>query len=642
MKQIKYIILLVLSLNSIFLLAQKKNMLKGDEYFTKRMYKEAIESYKLALNEKIVFNKFEITKRVAQTYKMLFDYQNATEWYEKLSNFTDKNEPQYTFDYALLLCNMEKYEAAKPIFKKYFDAISKPENYKLYEENCNWALANKDKQQNVKIFKTNIETGTRSLGVAFYNDGVVYAKPQASEFDVKTVYYDLASAKKMDTAKFDVPIVLKGETNRSFYEASPSFSANNLKLYYTGNATEIVKYTDRKAKRKNIQISNDGVNILKVYQASNKSGNWMLDKDLSFNSKEYDCAFPHITKDGNRLYFVSNMPGGFGGFDVYVANKLTDSTWTTPKNLGAQINSALDEMYPYEDNDTLYYSSKGKQGFGGADIFKSYIKNGVYSTPDNLGKPYNSSKDDFSYIVNNKERIGYFSSNREGNNGYDHIFEFYIPELPDTINGYALNKITTKPIDGLEVKLNKVNANGVPELVEQFLTDNNGHVQLILEKHVEFKVTFYHPGFDSQTFEIPAENRADVVAKFGQLMFMPILKKNDVIKIDNIYFDYNKASIKEESYPAVDVIAEYLKSNVNIRVELSAHTDSRGGDAYNLKLSDGRAKSVVEYLVKHGIEKSRLVPKGYGETKLVNQCGNNVKCTEEEHQQNRRVELKVL
>ena len=642
MKVYKYIIILIVALNSGQLLAQKDNMVKGDEYFNKRMYKEAIESYKLALNEKIVFNKYEMTKRVAQTYKMLFDYQNATEWYERLVAIEDRIEPKFIFDYALLLCNVEKYEDAKPVFKKYFDAVGKPDSYSKYEQSCNWAISNANKLQDVRIYKTNIETGSRSLGIAFYNDGVVYAKPQAQDFDLKTVYYDLAFSKKIDTAKFDVPIILQGETNHSFYEGSPSFSVDNNKLYYTGNSTELTKYNDRKAKRKNIQISSEGVNILKVYQADKKNGNWMKGAELTFNSKEYDCAFPSLSKDGKRLYFVSNMSGGFGGFDVYLVNKISDSTWSEPINLGAEINSEFDEMYPFEDNDTLYFSSKGREGFGGADIYKSYIKNGKYSKAENLGKPYNSSKDDFSFIVNNNDRMGYLSSNREGNNGYDHIFEFYFPEQPDTINGLALNKITTKPIAGLEVKLHKVNAEGIPELIETFSTNSDGKVQLILEKHVEFYVTFYHPGFDAQTFEIPAENRADVVAKFGQLMFMPIPKKNDVIKIDNIYFDYNKASVKEESFSVMDVIVEYLKTNSTISVELSAHTDSRGSDAYNLKLSAGRAKSVVEYLVKKGIEKSRLVPKGYGETKLVNKCSNNVKCSEDEHQENRRVELKVL
>ncbi len=622
--------------------AQKENLEKGDYYFNKRMYKEAIQSYKMALDEKIVFDKYKMTKRIAQTYKMLFEYEHAREWYEKLVKFTDKNEPKHLFDYGLLLCNLEQYDEAKLNFKAYFDAINQPDKYKYYEEICDWAILNKDKVASVNIYKSNIETGGRRFGVAFYKDGLVYSKPQKNGFDTKTVYYDLAYAKRIDTASFDTTMVLNGETNHSFYEGTPNFSSDYKTLYYSGNASEVVKYRDRKVKNKKISLSSAGVNILNVYEAKLTNGIWKNSESLSINNNEYDCVFPYMSEDGTQLFFASNMPNGFGGYDLYVSKLQADSTWGEPINLGANINSELDEMYPYINEDTLYFSSKGKKGFGGADIFKSYISNQGYSTAENLGKPYNSSKDDFSFIINNKQRKGYFSSNREGDNGYDYIYEFYIPELPDTINGLALNKITSKPIQGLEVKLNKVDSNGVPRLEDEFLTSAKGKVQLILPKHIEYIVTFYHPGFDPQTFEIPAENREDVVAQFGQLMFMPIPKKNDVIKIDNIYFDYNKSTIKKESFPVLDAIVEYLNVNSTIYVELSAHTDSRGSDSYNMNLSKKRAKSVVDYLLEKGISKSRLTPKGYGETRLVNKCGNNVKCSEEEHQQNRRVELKVL
>lgn len=643
MKKLKYILPLILLFTFSFsVIAQKGNLEKGDYYFNKRMYKEAIESYKLALEEKIVFDKYKMTKRVAQTYKMLFDYENATIWYEKLAQFTDKREPQYVFDYAQLLCNVEKYGEAKKYFKQYFDSIKQPEKFTIYEQGCDWAIENQSKFKKINVYKTNIETGSRSFGIAYFMDGLVYSKHQAEEFLNKTVYYDLAYTKRKDTAVFDSSLVLKGDLNYSFYEGTPSFSNDNKKLFYSGNSSEVVTYRDKKIKRKKIPLSSTGVNILHIYEANYLNGEWIKKGALSINNKEYDCVFPHISKNGKQLYFASNMPGGMGGYDLYITNKVSDSTWSEPKNLGASINSVLDEMYPYIDNDTLYFSSKGKKGFGGADIYKSYLVNGEYVEAENLGKPYNSSKDDFSFIIKNDERSGYFSSNREGDNGYDYIYEFHMPESPDTINGFAINKITTKPIKGLKVELNKVDSNGVQKLENEFITDLNGNVQLILPKHIEYVVAFHHPGFDSQTFDIPAENRGDVIAKFGFMAFLPIPKKDEVIKIDNIYFDYNKSTIKKESYPVLDAIVEYLNVNSKINVELSAHTDSRGSDSYNMSLSKKRANSVVEYLLNKGILKSRLTPKGYGETRLVNKCSNNIKCTEEEHQQNRRVELKVL
>jgi len=621
---------------------QKKHLDKGDEFFKKRMYIEAIDEYKLALEEKMVFSKYKMTKRIAQTYKMLFDYESATKWYGKLSQFTDEAEPQYIFDYALLLCNLEQYEQAKEKFTLYFDAIGKPEENKNYQEICDWAIQNKDKTANVSVIKTTIETGGRSMGLDFYKDGVVYSKPQSNEFSVKTVYYDLAYTKRLDTAIFDSSVVLSGDLNNSFYEGTPSFNKDQSKLFYTGNATEVTKYRDKKVKRKGIQLSKEGLNILHIYSSKKEGESWQKGKSIAINSKDYDCVFPYLSKDGKRLYFASNMPGGYGGFDLYYSDAKGDSSWNTPVNLGANINSALDEMYPYIDSDTLYYSSKGKKGFGGADIFKAAINGNTFARAENLGKPYNSSKDDFSFIINNKERFGYLSSNREGVHGYDNIYEFNIPELPDTIRGLAINKITEDPIEGLLVKLHELDAKGVPSLIEEYSTNDDGKVELVLKKHMAYLVTFFHPGFDAQTFEIPAEDRVDIVAKFGLLVFMPIPKKNEIIKIDNIYFDYNKATIKESSFPALDVIAEYLTKNSDIKVEMSAHTDSRGSASYNLKLSDKRAKSVVSHLIKKGIGKSRLIGKGYGEKRLVNKCADKVKCSEEEHQENRRVEMKVL
>jgi outer membrane protein OmpA-like peptidoglycan-associated protein len=640
--RVQNIILISFLLLTSLTFGQRASKEKGDKYFEKRMYLEAIQEYEKALQEKMVFDKFKMTKRIALTYKMLFDYEKADEWYAKLTEFRDEQENIHLFNHGLILCNLEKYEDAKLKFKSYFNLINDSSKYSYYEQMCDWAIKNKDRLGKVKISKTNIETGGRSLGLDFYENGIVYARPQSDEFKEKTVYYDLAYSIKRDTAVFDSAVSLAGDLSHSFYEGTPSFNTDGKVLYYSGNASEVTKFRTKKLAKKDIKLRKDGLNILHIYKSEKKDGRWSTGKSQSMNSVEFDCVFPFYDEEKQRLYYASNMEGGYGGYDLYYVKKETDSTWGKPVNLGEHINSELDEMYPYLDNDTLYYSSKGLKGFGGADIYKSFVGTNKFGEPKNMGKPYNSSKDDFSFVVNNEQRYGYFSSNREGNRGYDYIYEFITSEEPDTINGIAINKITENPIAELEVKLHRMNKKGVPELEQQFLTNTDGKVQLILDKHVEYLVTFYHAGFDSQTFEIPAENREDVVAKFGMLLFMPIPKKNDVIKIDNIYFDYNKSSIKEESFPVLDVIVEYLNKNNTIRVELSAHTDSRGSDSYNLNLSSRRAASVVKHLIGKGIAKSRLVPKGYGEKKLVNKCANRVKCTEQEHQENRRVELKVL
>ena len=643
MKNIQYVFILFAFAFISPVKAQRTHLEQGDDYFQKRYYVEAIQEYQLALNEKVVVKKYYMTERVAATYRMLFDYENAAIWYAKLAEFKEENATLNLFHYAQLLMNLEKYTEAKTIFSQYATRANKP--VKDFENWCNWAISHKDSTKKFSVYVTDIETGSRSMGIAFYQEGLVYSKPQIQDFDKKTAFYDLAYLKFKDSIHFELPLLLQGELNRSFYEGTPNFSKDQQTLFYTGNSTTITKYRPKKAKKLN--ISKEGINILKIYSASLQGGNWTNIKELSFNANEFDCVFPFITENGKTIYFVSNMPGGIGGYDIYRTDANTDGTWGLPVNLGPQVNTEFDEMYPYAKGDSLFFSSKGRAGFGGADIYVAKMNGKNISSVENLGKPFNSSKDDFSFIINEQNGLlqGYFSSNREGTHGYDRIYYFKQhpkPIYPDTINGIAINKITLQPLSNVKITLLKKPVGKEVEKIEEKITGKTGAVELILDKNIPYEVSFEVAGFQKKTIEVPAVDREDVIASFGELQLEPDIKKNTIIKIPNIYFDYDKATLRPESFKILAQIINFLNDNPTIRVEMSAHTDARGSDAYNLKLSQKRAESTVKYLVDHGIAKSRLVPKGYGETKILNQCKNGVKCSEEEHEFNRRVEMKVL
>lgn len=624
--------------------AQRTHLVTGDEFYEQRMYLEAIQEYKKALDEDIVVKKYYMTRQVAETYKMLFDYENAEIWFAKLLALKDERTEDFVYlHYAQILANNEKYDESAVAYSTYATKNEKA-NAAIYAKYMDWAKTYKDSIKELNIYETNIETGTRSIGLALYNDGIIYSKPQIQDFTTHTAFYDLAYAKKNDSITFSNGTVLAGATNHSFYEGAPSLTSDENTMFYTANASTITKYRPRKLKK--LGLSSNGLNILKIYQATKNKAGWNNVKELSFNSNEYDCTFPHITRDGKSLYFVSNMPGGYGGFDVYRSDRVNDTSWSKPINLGPEINSDQDEMYPYVYHDSLFYSSKGKKGFGGADIYVSVIENGLYSPIENIGKPYNSSKDDFAFVGYEEDKLlkGYISSNRAGTHGYDHIYYFeQIPKpvFPDTISGVAINRITEHAIPGVKIELVKITPSG-EEIALNDETGNDGAIELILDKNIPYRVKFTADGYEPKTIEIPATDRDDVLAEFGDLGFVPEVKKDVVIEIDNIYFDYDKATIRPQSFPILENIVKYLNMYPEIRVELSAHTDARGSDRYNLKLSDRRARSTVEYLLNKGIDKSRLVPKGYGETKLKNHCKNGVKCSDGDHEQNRRVELKVL
>lgn len=622
--------------------AQKSCVAEGDFNLEHNFFKEAVKHYQKALENKDItaVDKLHAQSQLALAYYELFDYENAEKQYALIINDPVLENPESWLNYGHILRNNEKYDEAIYAYENYASYSGKFSITDYYELACTWAIEHQDSIATYRMYKTNLETGGRSFGVAYFDNGLIFSKSQSPEFDIKTTFYDVSYAEMENDSIFKEPVSYKGDLNRSFYEGAPTLTGDQKTMFYTGNASERTVYREGKRKKKQYEISSEGINILKIYQVSHTDTGWVNRTMLPFCSNEYSCTHPTVSKDGKTLYFVSDMSGGIGGYDVYETHQ-TDSGWSKPNNLGPSINTEADEMTPFIYNDNLYFSSKGNMGFGGSDIFKAKLKGTDVVSVKNIGKPFNTSKDDFAFVLSDSGTTGYLSSNRDGTHGYDHIYGFEKFEIiyPDTIRGIAMNRITGLPISGVKVTVE-------PDLEDVFHkikeTDKGGEITLVLPKGKEFLLTFYAEGFEAKEIIVPAENREDVLAMFGNLELIPEAKKDRVITIDKIYFDYDKATIRDESLPALEKILEYLNYYKDIMVELSAHTDARGSDSYNKRLSQKRAESTVKWLVEHGIPAARMIPKGYGETKLVNHCKNGVDCSDEEHMKNRRVELKVL
>ena len=723
---------------SIQVYSQKSKLVeKGDFNMEHHFYKEALKSYKeaLAKNDSDI-DELYVQSQMASAYYKLFDYENAEKQYELILKDSKIKNPKFWLEFGNILRNNEKYEEAIYAYRNYSINIGEPSIFEYYEQACKWAIKNKDSLQKFNLFKTNLETGGRSLGVAYFKNGLVFSKPQSNNFDQKTTFYDISFVEKENDSTFKDPISYSGELNRSFYEGAPSLTTDEQTMYFTGNASERLNYKERKREKKGYELSPEGVNILKIYEVHLSDSTWVSKKELPFCSNEYSCTHPSISGDGSTLYFVSNMEGGEGGYDLYVSYKKGES-WSKPKNMGPLVNSEFNEMTPFCIEDELYFSSKGNIGYGGSDIFKAKLDvDGNVESVENIGKPFNSSKDDFAFVLNSDKVHGYLSSNRDGSHGYDYVYAFekFDVRSPDTISGIAKNRITGLPIKGIKISVQPLD-NGVFQKLEE--SDKDGHIGLILPKGKEFVVKFDAPGFEPKEITIPAEDRSDVLSLFGSLELIPVAEKNlsdtitgiamnritslpiegikvsvqpkgndvfdkigetnkdgkvelilakgkefvvkfdasgfepkeinvpagdrsdilalfgsleftpqankdQIITFDKIYFNYDKATIRKESLPALEKILTYLNYYKDITVELSAHTDARGSDSYNQVLSQKRAEATVKWLIEHGIDESRMVPKGYGESKLINKCKNGVRCSDSEHMKNRRVELKVL
>ena len=397
-----------------------------------------------------------------------------------------------------------------------------------------------------------------------------------------------------------------------------------------------------------------------LYFTQVKHRQWQEPQPFEWNdtTNRYSVAHPSMNKQGTMLFFASDMPGGFGGSDIYVSYKV-GKRWTKPENLGDKINTEGNEMFPFYDNTTgyLYFSSDGHNGLGGLDIYEAEMMDSCTCSyvVRNLGSPVNSISDDYGFIFNKKHTNGYFSSNRiEGKGGEDTWKFIYVSKKnprernknrfePKSKNAMASPSanIIGEVTDPVDVTLTVYNTGGrdvIPNAeVEvsgyRMLTDENGEVTFTVNRNTGNTMDVEALGYLHRTkkYRVRDEDISDTIQ-------LPVAYGQHFI-LKNIYYDFDRSDILPESAKELDLLADFLKSNPELTAELSSHTDSRGDDDYNLKLSQERADAAVLYLISKGIDESRVTAVGYGEKKLLNKCANGVDCPEEMHRQNRRTEI---
>jgi outer membrane protein OmpA-like peptidoglycan-associated protein len=420
------------------------------------------------------------------------------------------------------------------------------------------------------------------------------------------------------------PATLPGLTSE-FHEASPTFAANDSMIYFTrSNLTEGKLNKDSK-----------NTNNLKVYFAHRSNNQWANIKEFPYNSDEYSTGHPCLSKDGTKLFFTSDKPGGFGGTDIYYA-ELNGSEWSEPKNAGELVNTSGNESFPYlAHNNELYFSSDGHPGMGGLDIFSAHFYENCFLDLKNLGAPLNSTKDDFGYSLRENQSSGYLSSARSG---ADKVYEFVKVEPLFMLTGQVVDKKTGEPIKGA-----KVNIFSRPDNIKQeFLTDDEGKYWVKLNKDIAYDLFSEGPEYYKSEFQF-LTNINDKRSKTYEVNFE--LEKVEVEKpivIPNIYYGLNKWDLNEPSKQGLEVLVQLMKENPSINIELSSHTDSRSSDKYNLTLSQKRAQSAVDFIISRGIKSERIIAKGYGESLLLNHCVNQANCSEEDHGVNRRTEFKII
>ncbi|MHC9088599.1 OmpA family protein [Tenacibaculum sp. IMCC1] len=604
----------------------------ANRYFEEFSYKKSAELYQSIYNKGD--NSYTVLSRLGDSYYFNFKYVMAEKNYQELMKLYENSaKPKHIFRYAQVLKTNGKIKESD----KWLLKLNKNDSrVKALEENTNYFVEYSNREKTyINIHNLSSNTSYSDFGGYIYDNHLYFSSTQPKTEKGKKLYrwnkqpyLNIYKAKQnnnfikvLDVGK---PIILE-ELSSKYHESNIVVSKDGKTAYFTRDNFD----------GKRLIGDKNNISHLKIYKATKKGNFWGDIKELPFNSNSFSCGHPALSPDEKTLYFVSDMPNGYGDTDIYKIAILENDIYGKPENLGKTINTESKEMFPFIGNDNvLYFSSDGHIGLGGLDVFEAKITSNSYTKPVNLGSPVNGPFDDFAFIINDKHTQGYFSSNRKEGKGDDDIYSFKIYDCKENIKGVISDSKTGNPIPNATVQL--INKQGEPIFTKTTNKDGSYLFEKIdCEKNfvvVASKKDYRNSQKNTKTLNI---NKRLITENIQ----LESLIKDDQIIINPIYFDFDLYNIREDAEYELEHIVSVLKDNPDISLRIESHTDSRGSQTYNKLLSDKRAKSTRDYILSRGISPKRIKSAvGYGEEQLLNKCNdlNQKKCTEQEHQQNRR------
>lgn len=598
-------------------MAQSSSIKKANKFFEKRDFNRAIEIYENEPKTK------ETLQNLGDAYFYTNEIKKAASTYSQLFKNHADLDTQYHFRYAQTLKGTGDYEKADEI-------ISEKEGKQVHTlQSIEKIDENSKTLYEVRRIKENSEFS--DFGAAFLGNKVIFASGRnvsRPTYDWNNEpYLDLYIAEMGKNGGLANIFLFSSSVNTDRHESSATFSTNGNIMYFDRTNDEKVKIDDAK------------IATIQIMKAQLINGQWDNIKPVSFSSPEYSVEHPRVSPDGKQMFFSSDMPGGYGSFDIYVVDINSDGTFGKPKNLGPEVNTDQREQFPFiNENNELFFASDGHLvNLGGLDIYKSKRTSDKFSTAINLGSSINSNKDDFAYAMSPEYGIGYFSSNRKG---VDDLYSFSKMEN-FIVEGTVKDLTTNKALPGVKITLYDADGN---ELESQ-TTVNAATFSFDLLPNKTYSIKSTKNGYEP--FETTFTTNSD-----SQVTSLSILMESydskeeiivyDQIELENIYFDFNRWEITPKATVVLDELVSLLKKYPEMEIEIASHTDVRGPAEYNRSLSQKRAASTLEYLVEQGIDRSRLTSEGYGESKPVNKCVREGICTDDEYDVNRRSEFTIL
>lgn len=585
-------------------------------------------------------------EKLAASYEQMNEYEAAERWYGRIAEHQDRTA-LHLLSYGQVLKANGKYEEAKRQFEAYQQKGGTEDGVSTLIAGCDSAIVWMASPTKYLIRnQTAVNTERSEFAVQTADGSVFYAgEPEVDDNGRKHgwtghAFLRIFSAHRSTDNSLSSPRVATDMPNDVRYHVGPVTADAEGKTFYVTRT-----YPGKEGAVSRERRTKYHTNTLELYRYTKdaSTSEWTAEPFAYNNVKAYSVGHAALAPDGNTLYFVSDMPGGHGGTDIWFCKRLDDGQWGSPENAGATVNSTGDEMFPNIAPDgTLYYSSDGLPGMGGLDIFRSSGAGSEWSTPENMQYPVNSPRDDFAFVhLSDSETAisGYLSSDRGGGAGKDDIYSFAL-EKPKII--IILQGTTSNKQDGKRLVADVTMSDGSGTIVASRQSTENGTFEFVLDRDRDYQVFGRKAGFHPDSARVSTVGISGSDTLHVALLLDPEFTVGQRIELENIYYDFDKHNIRPDAAEILDRLVKIMQDYPTLKIELSSHTDSRGSDAYNMGLSQRRARAAVTYLVSRGIAEDRMVAKGYGETRLVNDCGNGVSCSREKHQANRRTEVTVL
>lgn len=650
-KKVKIISGLVITLLLIANLSfgQLKITIKlADQAFSDFSWNEAIDLYTYAY-EKDKNNAY-VVRRLADCYRNTGRTEDVEKWLKVLMEMNEQT-PEDIFHFAMALKSNGKYTESEEALKEY--SVLRPEDGRVNLEQSllDYITFLLQDSTRYEVESVPFNTPGSDWGPVVYDNKVIFVSTGDPENNRDPKYV-------WDNLPF-LDLYYSNIDEYGNYSESAIYAKNLMTPYHDGPATFDVKgkrmYFNSNRGSKSTSLKNEE-NNLQIYYADFENNEWHLKGDFKYNNKQYNLRHPSIDKTGDLLYFASDMPGGKGGNDIYWCRK-ENGIWGAPINL-EEINTEGEELFPFiADDGVLYFSSNGMGGMGGLDIYMALPDRGVFRKGDNMGYPVNSSKDDFGLWLDETGFNGYFSSDRNGGKGYDDIYKVKILYIPVQIRGVIRDRINTYEIAGAKVALLDENQDTVEvtyskedgEFIFSAFKQRNYRIAVSKESYMpaEKDVSTYNKLPNERIeVEIFIEMSFDALEEPQQFepLSMEMIDGDElqIIQIEHINYGYDSDKITPEAAVILNRVTEMLKQNPGLELRIESHTDSKGSDEYNLKLSKLRATSAYNYFVSKGIDKLTIEYSGFGETQLLNHCEDGEECSEQEHAINRRSIIKVV